>query len=66
MSPNVHYKGESIGKGSEAYDMWAAKDFKRLDRHLRELDEKEEALRKRYRRDDAESSSDLSPKVDQG
>ena len=67
MASNIHYKGESIAKGSEAYALWEAKDFKKLDRHSRELDEKEVALIKRYQRsEDVPSRPEVNPAMDQG
>lgn len=34
----VDYKGEKLHTGSEAYKLWEAKDWKKLDEHLARLD----------------------------
>lgn len=44
----IEYKGELISKNSEAYKLWEAKDFKKLDKHLKELDKKLIELQNRY------------------
>lgn len=45
----VEYKGVLLAKNSEAYAMWEKKDFKRLDQHMKELDQKAKDLLTRYK-----------------
>lgn len=45
---NVVYKGVRLGKSSDAYAMWEKKDFKKLDQHLKQLDQNNIDLLKRY------------------
>jgi hypothetical protein len=53
----VHYKGTTLAKNSEAYELWEAwqsaksdrnQRQKKLDDHLKQLAKNEEALLKRY------------------
>lgn len=42
----VEYKGEKLAKNSLAYALWEAKDFKKLDLHLKEVNAKYKELMK--------------------
>lgn len=44
----VKYKDNFLAYNSEAYHLWDTKSFKELDRHLKELDQKEQDLLRRY------------------
>jgi hypothetical protein len=41
---NIVYKGVVISPASEAYQMWLVKDFKKLDVHMKMLDDKYKRL----------------------
>lgn len=43
---NVQYYGSLLSTNSQAYEMWKDKDFKKLDKHLKELKDKEKELQK--------------------
>lgn len=45
----VEYKGILLMPNSTAYDLWIRKEFKLLDRHMKELDQKEKDLMERYK-----------------
>ena len=44
----VTYKGITLSKGSYALELYEKKQMKLLDQHMKELDEKEKNLAKRY------------------
>lgn len=44
----VVYKGITLSKGSYALELYEKKQMKLLDQHMKELDEKEKNLAKRY------------------
>lgn len=44
----VVYKGITLSKGSHALELYEKKQMKELDRHMKELEEKEKALMNRY------------------
>lgn len=45
----VYYKGLWLAKNSDAYKLWESKDFQKLDKHLKELDNKEQEFLKRIK-----------------
>lgn len=45
---NPKYKGWELAKNSKAYELYVAKEFKLLDKHLKELEANEKALVARY------------------
>ncbi|MEG0936479.1 MAG: hypothetical protein RSE32_13180 [Comamonas sp.] len=48
MKNYIQYRAVLIAKNSHAYELWEAKDFKALDKHLAALAKAEEELRNRY------------------
>ncbi len=52
MSSNITYKGELIAKNSEAFKLWESKDWKKLDKHLAQLDRDSKDLIKRYEKEE--------------
>lgn len=48
MANHVTYKDGLLAKNSEAYKLWEKKEFKALDKHLKELEVKNSELMKRY------------------
>lgn len=44
----VEYKGTWLARNSEAYQIWESKDFKKLDKHLKQLQQNHVELLKRY------------------
>lgn len=40
----VKYKDHVLARNSQAYQMWLDKDFKQLDKHLKELELKNKQL----------------------
>ena len=42
------YRGYQLSPNSEAYEMWEKKEFKKLDQHLKMLEQKERDLVARY------------------
>lgn len=44
----VEYKGVWLARNSKAYELWANKDFKELDKHIKEVDRREKELLARY------------------
>lgn len=49
MNNAVKYRDMWLAKNSDAYALWALKEFKKLDAHLKELDRKEKELQERYK-----------------
>lgn len=45
----LHYKGLVIARNSDAYKIWEQKDFKKLDQHLKTLDQKQQDEIERYK-----------------
>ena len=45
----LRYKGWLLAKNSEAYRLYQAKEFKLLDKHLKQLEANEKALLERYK-----------------
>lgn len=48
LSKVVKYKEWSLARNSKAYELYETKDFKALDKHLKQLDKNNEELVKRY------------------
>ena len=48
MSNSVRYKNWLIGKGSEAYKLLEEKEFQKLDKHLKSLENECRELQKKY------------------
>lgn len=48
MAKIVKYKQEHISHNSKAYELWEKKEFKLLDKHLKQLDKDNELLIKHY------------------
>jgi len=48
MNGAVEYKNVWLAKNSTAYELWEKKDFAKLDKHMKELDNKEKELIRRY------------------
>lgn len=44
----VEYKGVLLARNSEAYELWEKKDFKKLEQHMKELDQRHKDLLERY------------------
>ena len=44
----VEYKGVWLARNSRAYELWEKKDFKALDKHMKEVDQREKDLLARY------------------
>ena len=47
---NTMYKGWELAKNSKAYELYMAKDFKALNKHLKELEKASAELVKRYQK----------------
>lgn len=47
----VEYKGIVLAKNSEAYALWEKKEFKKLDQHMKMLEQKEQDLIERYNKE---------------
>ena len=47
----VEYKGIVLAKNSEAYTLWEKKEFKKLDQHMKMLEQKEQDLIERYNKE---------------
>lgn len=45
----VYYKSYWLAKNSDAYEMWQRKDYQKLDKHLKEIEQKEKELLNRYK-----------------
>lgn len=45
MRGAVLYKGIYLMPGSQAHHLWTTKDWKGLDQHMKELDEKDKKLK---------------------
>jgi uridine kinase len=45
---NPKYKEYELARNSKAYELYMAKEFKLLDKHLKELEQNEKALLARY------------------
>ena len=44
----VNYKGMLLAKNSDAYGFWEKKEFDKLDKHLKEVNNRYYELMKRY------------------
>lgn len=49
MNNAVFYRNTWLAKTSDAYALYALKEFKKLDAHLKELERKEKELQERYK-----------------
>ncbi len=45
----VEYKGVLLAKNSEAYELWEKKGFKKLDQHMKEVEQRAKDLLTRYK-----------------
>ncbi len=45
----VEYKGSWLAKNSDAYALWEKKDFKKLDQHMKEVEQRAKDLLTRYK-----------------
>lgn len=52
----VKYRDTYLARNSEAYEMWERKDFKALDKHLKNLEQKERDLIARYEKKERPAS----------
>jgi hypothetical protein len=48
MKNAVQYKGQWLAKASDAFEMFEKKEFAQLDKHLKELEQKNRELVQRY------------------
>ena len=44
----VEYKGVLLARNSDAYALWEKKEFKKLDQHMKEVEQKAKDLLTRY------------------
>lgn len=49
MKNAVMYRGMLLAKNSEAYALWVLKEFKKLDAHLKEVEQRSKDLMNRYK-----------------
>lgn len=49
MNNAVNYRGMWLAKNSDAYKLWELKEFKKLDAHLKEVEQRAKDLMQRYK-----------------